>query len=158
MIIQETGPVCHCGRHGCLEALASGTAIAHMARERLTGWETSVLTNMVNGAIEEITAEHVARGARQGDTLCLDVINVAGHYLGVGLGNVVNIFNPEMIVIGGGVSAMGEMLLRPARKAMKEHAFKLPARTVCVVRAKLGVNSGLLGAAVYTQSRSGGRA
>lgn len=157
MIIQETGPACPCGRHGCLEVMASGTAIARMARERLRGWETSILTNLVGGAIDEITAEHVARGARQADSLCLDVVKVAGHYLGVGLGNVVNIFNPQMIIIGGGVSAMGEMFLKPVRKSMKEHAFRMPARTVRIVRAKLGVNSGLLGAASYTQTKSGGR-
>jgi glucokinase len=157
MIIQEAGPACPCGRHGCLESLASGTAIARMARERLAGWEKSVLTDMVSGAIDEVTASDVARGARQGDPLCLDVVDVAARYLGVGLGNIVNIFNPQMIVIGGGVSGMGEMFLKPARKAMKEHAFKLPARTVRVVRARLGVNSGLLGAALYTQMHTGGK-
>lgn len=158
MIVQETGPACPCGRHGCLEALASGTAIARMARDRLTGWEKSILTSMVGGVLDEITARQVAQGARKGDPLCLDVISVAGHYLGIGLGNIVNIFNPQMIIIGGGVSGMGEMLLKPARKAMKEHAFRLPVRNVRIIRAKLGVDAGLLGVAVYAQMKSRGEA
>jgi glucokinase len=157
MIIQETGPACPCGRHGCLESLASGTAIARMARDRLREWEKSVLTDLVSGAIDEVTAEHVSMGARHGDPLCLDVVTAAAHYLGIGLGNIVNIFNPQMIILGGGVSAMGEMFLNPTRKAMKVHAFKLPARTVKVVRARLGVNSGLLGVAIYTQLNAGGK-
>ena len=156
MIILENGPACPCGRHGCLESLASGTAIARMAKERLRGWESSILTNMVNGDIDEIKAEHIAKGARQGDPLCQDVVNVAGYYLGVGLGNIVNIFNPQMIIIGGGVSAMGEMFLRPARKSMKAHAFKMPAGIVRVVKAKLGADSGILGAAIYGHQMIGG--
>jgi glucokinase len=76
-------------------------------------------------------------------------VNQIATYLGVGLANLVNIFNPQMIVIGGGVSRMGGMLLRPARKVVKEKAFKLPARTVRIVRSRLGYNAGILGAAAY---------
>ena len=152
MIIQVNGSKCSCGRHGCLESLASGTAIANMAKERLRGWEESLLTEMVGGAIDEITAETVAKAAKKGDGLCCDIVNAAARFLGVGLGNLVNIFNPQMIIIGGGlVSGMGEMILRPARKSMREHAFKLPSKTVRVVRAGLGADAGMLGAAIYAQ-------
>ncbi len=157
MIVQLDGPECSCGRHGCWESLASGTAIARMAKEGLRNGEKSVLLDMTCGVIDDVRAEIVARGARKGDALCKRVINQAAYYLGVGLGNLVNIFNPQMIIIGGGVSGMGEMILRPARRSMKEYAFKLPAGTVRVVRVGLGADSGLLGASVYAQLMAGGK-
>jgi glucokinase len=153
----DDGPQCSCGRYGCWESLASGTAIARMAKERLRNGEKSILPDMCHNAIDLIKAEDVAAGARKGDALCRDVINTAGRYLGVGLGNLVNIFNPQMIIIGGGVSGMGEMILRPARRSMKDYAFKLPAKTVRIVKAGLGVDSGLVGAAIYAQLMVGGK-
>ena len=157
MIVQLDGPECNCGRRGCWEALASGTAIARMAKEGLRSGGKSILLDMTYGVIDDVRAETVAAGARKGDALCKRVINQAACYLGIGLGNLVNIFNPQMIIIGGGVSGMGEMILRPARRSMKEHAFKLPAGTVRVVRVGLGTDSGLLGASVYAQLMAGGK-
>jgi glucokinase len=158
MIIDAHGPECGCGRQGCLEVLASGTAIARMAKERLKAGEESLVREMADGIIDDVKAEKVAAAARKGDAMALEVIHTAASYLGIGLGNMVNIFNPQLIIIGGGVSKMGEMFLKPVRKSMKEHAFKLPARTVRVVRSGLGADSELLGAAVYTlQKRSGGK-
>jgi glucokinase len=155
MIVQLDGPRCSCGRHGCLESLASGTAIARMARERLGDGEKSLLHDMAGVGAAEVNGETVFKAAKRGDKLSCDIISAAGRYLGVGLGNLVNIFNPEMIVVGGGVSEMGEMILGPARRSMREYAFGLPARTVRVVRAKLRADSGLLGAAIYARSEEG---
>ncbi len=149
MILQVDGPPCKCGQRGCLEALASGTAIARMAGERLARGEQSILTGMVDSSVKSVTSALVSVAARKGDTLACGVIDAAAGYLGIGLANMVNIFNPQMIIIGGGVSRMGEMLLKPTRKAMKAHAFKLPGRTVRVVRPGLGLDAGLMGAAVY---------
>jgi glucokinase len=87
--------------------------------------------------------------ARRGDQLACDIVAKAANYLGIGLANLVNIFNPELIIIGGGLSKMGDMLLKPARKVLKERAFRLPARTVHIVRARLGSNAGIVGAAAY---------
>jgi glucokinase len=157
MIVLADGPLCKCGQHGCLEALASGTAIACMARERVCNGEKSIMLDMVDGIPASITAEHVTVAGRKRDILALSVICEAAYYLGIGLSNLVNLFNPQMIVIGGGVSTMGEMLLRPARKSMKDHAFKLPASTVRVVKSKLNPDAGILGAAAYAQQKVGGR-
>jgi len=157
MIILVDGPACKCGKHGCFEALASGTAIARMARERLAAGGKSCLAELTRGKIEDVTAEMVAEAARRNDELALSVINEAARYLGIGLANLVNIINPQMIIIGGGVSKMGAMLFTPARKAMKEHAFKLPARTVRVVRPRLGMDAGLFGVAIYTQESLGAK-
>jgi glucokinase len=157
MIVLIDGPACKCGQHGCFESLASGTAIARMARERLAAGGKSCLAELTRGKIEDVTAELVAEAARRDDELALSVIDEAACYLGIGLANLVNLINPQMIIVGGGVSKMGAMLLKPARKSMKEHAFKLPARTVRVVRPRLGMDAGLFGAAIYTQESLGAK-
>jgi len=157
MIVLVDGPLCNCGQRGCFEALASGTAIARVAVERLEAGGQSCLTELTHGKIGDVTAELVSEAARRDDSLALDVIDEAARYLGIGLANLVNIINPQMIIMGGGVSRMGGMLFRPARKSMKEHAFKLPARTVRLVRPRLGMDAGLMGAAIYTQESLGAK-
>jgi len=149
MTIEVDGPQCHCGNFGCLEALASGWAVAREAKTRINWGETSSIVEIAGGKLESITAEKIAAAARQGDRLACDIVAEAANHLGVGLANLVNIFNPELIVIGGGLSKMGDMLLRPARRVLKERAFQLPADTVRVVRARLGSNAGIIGAAAY---------
>jgi glucokinase len=148
MTIEADGPECHCGNFGCLEALASGWAIAREAVTRINQGERSSIAELVDG-IENITAETVAKAARQGDRLACDIIAKAANYLGIGLANLVNIFNPELIIIGGGLSKMGNMLLEPARKVIKDRAFRLPAQSVRIVRARLGSNAGIIGAAIH---------
>src|SRR4030042_1645041 len=149
MTVEVDGPRCHCGNFGCLEALASGWAVVREAVKRINQGEKSSIIELVDGRLEDITAEKVAMAARQGDRLAADIVREAANYLGVGLANLVNIFNPELIVIGGGLSKMGDMLLKPARKVVKERAFKLPTRTVRIVRARLGSSAGIIGAAAY---------
>jgi len=149
MTIEADGPQCHCGNFGCLEAMASGWAVAKEATMRINRGERSSITELVNGRLEDITAETVAMAARRGDRLAVDIVAKAANYLGIGLANLVNIFNPELIIIGGGLSKMGDMLLKPARKVVKERAFQLPARTAHIVRARLGSNAGIIGAAAY---------
>jgi glucokinase len=149
MTIEADGPQCHCGNFGCLEATASGWAVAEEATMRISRGERSSIIELVNGKVENITAETVAMAARRGDQLAADIVTKAANYLGIGLANLVNIFNPELIIIGGGLSKMGDMLLKPARKVVKERAFQLPARTAHIVRARLGSNAGIIGAAAY---------
>lgn len=159
MIIEPDGPRCACGNFGCLEALASGSAMAREALRRLCQDEPSSITELTQGKLESITAEVIAAAARQGDKLAREVITTAAGYLGIGLVNLVNIFNPQVIAIGGGVSKMGSMLLQPARRVVKERAFKLPSQTARIVRARLGSNAEMIGAAAYvfTQHLAEGR-
>ena len=147
--IEADGPQCHCGNFGCLEAMASGWAISTEAVTRINQGEKSSIIELVDSRLENITAETVAAAARGGDRLACDIVTKAANYLGIGLANLVNIFNPELIVIGGGLSKMGNMLLRPARKVIEERAFRLPAQSVRIVRAQLGSNAGIIGAAAY---------
>lgn len=153
MTIDVNGPECKCGNYGCLEVLASGTAVAREAIEHIAGGEDSLIKGIVNGNVSNITAADVAQAAKQGDKLACKIIADASFYLGTGLANIINIFNPQVIVIGGGMSKMGEMLLGPARKVASQRAFKLPARTARIVRARLRNNSGIIGAAAYVYDR-----
>ncbi|MFA6170616.1 MAG: ROK family protein [Candidatus Margulisiibacteriota bacterium] len=126
MIIDPQGFTCGCGNVGCFEAMASGTAIRKRAG--------------MDGASVELAA-------RQGDKKALAVIDETAHYLAVGLANLVNIFNPELVIVGGGVAKMRELIFNPVRKEFKEYALYLPAKSVKIVSAKLGTNAGVLGAA-----------
>ncbi|MFQ6121662.1 MAG: ROK family protein [Dehalococcoidales bacterium] len=149
MTIDVNGLSCQCGNIGCLETLASGTAMAREARRRIAQGESSCLLELVADRTEDVTAENIGVAARGGDSLALDVIAGAGTYLGVGMVNLVNIFNPEMIVVGGGVANLGDLLLDPARQVVKERAFRISARAVRIVTAQLGDEAGVYGAAVF---------
>jgi len=157
MTIDANGPECDCGNIGCLEVLASGTAVANEAKRRIKQGGRSLLTDIVSGDLEGITAEKVAIAAHGGDQLAIDVISRAATYLGVGMVNLVNIFNPEMIIVGGGLSKMGELLLEPARQIVRQRAFPLCTGAVRIITAELGDNAGVLGAAIYARQQKAGR-
>ena len=148
MIIDSNGPLCNCGNHGCLEALTSGGAVAKVARRRLANGEKSLLSDLAEGDLQNISAKTVSAAARQGDALALEIISQAGRYLGIGMANLINLFNPDRIIIGGGLSKMGDLLFDPMRQSAKESAFKLPARDVEIVPSQLGDNVCVQGAAL----------
>ncbi len=149
MTIDDNGPLCNCGNKGCWEALASGTALAREAKHRIKeGAKTSIL-KYVGGDAEKVTAHIIHIAAEQGDKLAKDLIARTGYYVGVGLANLINIFNPELIVIGGGLSNIGDMLLKPAFKEAAERSYKEAFQAVRFASAGLGRNSGVLGAAAF---------
>ncbi len=148
MTIDVNGPRDTCGNTGCLEALVSGPVMERQAKERINQGERSSLVEMV-GKIEDITAEDIGAAARAGDPLSLDIIGGAATYLGVGMVNLVNIFNPELIIVGGGAAKLGDLLLEPARKVVQERAFRISSQAVRIVTAELGNEAGILGAAVF---------
>jgi glucokinase len=153
MVIDDEGPVCNCGNRGCWETLASGTALAREARNRIEeGVETSIL-QLAGGDLEKINAEVIQEAAEAGDKLAGELIDRTAYYLGVGLANLVNIFNPELIIVGGGLSNIGDRLLKPAFAEAGRRAFKPAFQTVRFARAELGRNSGVLGAAAFALER-----
>ena len=149
MTIDDDGPICNCGNRGCWETLASGTALAREARHRIKeGVRTSIL-EYAEGEVEKVTAQVIHKAAERGDSLAKELIARTGYYVGVGLANLVNIFNPELIVIGGGLSNIGDMLLEPAFEVAGERAYKEAFEAVRFASAELGRNSGVLGAAAF---------
>jgi glucokinase len=149
MTIDDDGPICNCGNRGCWETLASGTALARKAKHRIEEGVTTSILEYVEGDIEKVTAQVVQSAAEQGDSLAKELIAQTGYYVGVGLANLINIFNPELIVIGGGLSNIGDMLLEPAFKVAEERAYKEAFQAVRFASAGLGRNSGVLGAAAF---------
>jgi len=130
MTIDDDGPICNCGNRGCWETLASGTALAREARHRIKeGVRTSIL-EYVEGDVEKVTAQVIHSAAKQGDSLAKELIARTGYYVGVGLANLVNVFNPEVIVIGGGLSNIGDMLFEPAFRVAEERSFDKAFRAV----------------------------
>jgi glucokinase len=136
------GVACGCGSRGCLEVYASATAIVRMTREARPRHPDSVLHTG-----ESITSEDVYRAGLNGDELALEVFRRMGVYLGIGLANLINILNPEMIVIGGGVVNAWDLFEKPMHQEVAERAFPLPAANVKIVPAQCGDDAGLLGAA-----------
>jgi glucokinase len=149
MTIDLNGPRCACGNIGCLEMLASGKAIAREAQRLIAQGAKTIMLDLAEGDAQFVTAVTVATAAQKGDAVALSVINKAAANLGVGLVNFVNIFNPEMIIVGGGVGKMGELLLKPARRVVSERAFQFPASVVRIVSSELGDNSGVFGAVAF---------
>jgi len=155
MTIDDEGPICNCGSRGCWETVASGTALAKEARRKIKeGVRTSIL-EYAEGDVEKVTAPVIHSAAKQGDRLAKELIARTGYYVGVGLANLINIFNPELIVIGGGLSNIGDMLLEPAFKVAGERAYKEAFQAVHFASAELGRNSGVLGAATYALQEMG---
>jgi glucokinase len=152
--IQATGPRCACGNRGCLEALASGTAISRRAREIASEHPGSALGHLA--AERKVLGEDVTRLAREGDEFALSVLEESGRWLGIGLAGFVNIFNPEVVAIGGGVMAAGELILEAAREEVYLRA-RPPSRDLAEIKeATLGPKSGLLGAAALARDPSSG--
>src|SRR5881397_3559299 len=135
------GVACLCGSRGCLEVYASATAIVRMAREARPRYPASLLKS------EALTAEDVYRAGIKADELALEVFRRMGVYLGIGLANLINILNPEMIVIGGGVVNGWNLFEKDMNHQVAERAFPLPAGQVKIVRGECGDDAGLLGAA-----------
>jgi glucokinase len=146
MTIDINGPRCGCGNTGCWEALASGTALEREARVKIAEDIKTTIPKYAKESDGRITAKGVYLAAQDGDKLANELIKQLGFYLGVGLANLVNIFNPQLIVISGGVSRMGDMLLEPARKTLRERAFELSAKAARVEVSPLGYDAGPLGA------------
>jgi len=116
MTILPDGPKCGCGNYGCLEALASATATARRAREAIEAGEKSLLADMCGGDLSKITAAMVYEAILKGDTLAEQIMRQTGVYLGIAIASLVNVLNPEMVVIGGGMSAAGDYLFKPIRE------------------------------------------
>jgi len=154
MTIDDDGPVCYCGNKGCWEALASGTALAEEARRRIKEGAATSMLRYTGGCVEKVTTQIIHKAAQGGDALAQELIGRTGYYIGVGLANLINIFNPELIVIGGGLSNIGDILLQPAFEVAKHRAYKEAFQAVRFASAELGRNSGMLGAAAYALQKT----
>jgi glucokinase len=143
--IDRSGPPCKCGNVGCLEAIASGTAIARRFQEQRDAGRETLADSWLNG--REATAADVAKAAREGDRLASEIFNDAAEAVGIGVVNCIHLLNPDVIAIGGGVTKAGNLLFDGLRRVVDRTAFPVPRKIVSIVPAQLGEEVGLIGAA-----------
>ncbi len=147
VVIDIGGPPCTCGKNGCVMAYASGIGLSRMAYEKIEAGVETRLREMAPAGGQRITGEQIAEAADQGDAVACEILQTAGYYGGVGLSMIVQILNPELIVMGGGLTRIGSRLLEPAMAAMREHTQPELWDSVRVVPWQLGDDLGIIGAA-----------
>jgi len=150
-MIDSEGPQCGCGNRGCLEAYASGPAIAAMGIKSVIQGRTTLIGELVNFDINKITPQVIAEAANQGDAIAKDIFDHVGKLIGIAAANISLAVGPERIVIAGGVSSCGDLLLTPIRRTLQERIFVMPKEQIQVVQAQLGDNAGILGSALWAE-------
>ena len=147
VVVQPGGPLCGCGNRGCLEAVASGTAIGRQAQTLAGAGRAPAILAAAGGDVTQVSAESAGKAAAQGDKVARKLLSQAGRYIGIGIANLMHLFNPQRFVLGGGVSQTGELLFKPIRRTVRRWAL-IPQyyEGVDIVPAALGDDAGLLGA------------
>jgi glucokinase len=156
MTIEANGRKCKCGNYGCLEAYASGPAIAARAVEGIESGVESLLPTLVEGKLEDITAATVYEAVVLGDPYANDVMRETAKFLGAGVGNIINILNPDMVVISGGVTRAGDHLFLPLRAEVRRRSFKVAQEACQIVSAQLHGLAGVIGAAAVFKKETYG--
>jgi glucokinase len=148
MTIDPEGPVCGCGNRGCWEALAARDAIVRRAVEKIQRGRQTAIADMVEYRLGSITPALIARCADQGDELATEVLAETGFYLGVGIANLIQLYNPQVLVIGGGIAQSGRWLFEPLTRTVRARAHMVPASSCRIVPAELGDDAGVIGGSV----------
>jgi glucokinase len=156
MPVMLDGPPCNCGSHGCLEAVASGTALGRMARERVADYPDSEVLRIAHGKVDDITGAMVGKAADTHDPFAIELLWDLGTMLGVGLAGLAKAFDPELIVVGGGVLEEGESILGAAREEVLAR-YKGQVDPPPVVSASLGNDAGVVGAAQLSLAAASAR-
>ncbi len=151
LVLEPDGVLCGCGARGCLEALASGTAIERDAQKAIAEGRSAVMAEIAGD--RGVTGEVVLEAAQRGDAAAEEIIQRAGRYLGLGLVGLLNTFNPEALILGGGLVGLGDLYLGPAFAAARECGFEQILNDVTMTTAELGGRSGALGAAALINDR-----
>jgi glucokinase len=151
-MIDFNGPPCGCGNRGCLEAYASGPAIAAMGMKAVVQGCTTIIGELVDFDLNKITPKTIAQAASQGDEVAQNILEEAGFYIGIAAANVCASIGPRKIVIAGGVSKIGEPILEPIRRTIRERVRVMPVEQVEVIPAQLGDDAGVIGAALWAEN------
>jgi glucokinase len=146
-VVDVNGSPCSCGKRGCLMAYTSGIGLARMAREKIAGGAETMLREMYGGDPARLTGRLIAEAAGKGDAVARELITTAGYYAGVGLSTIVQVVNPELIVIGGGLIHIGPTFMEPCLQGLRENVHPTLFESVRIVPWQLGDDSGVLGAA-----------
>lgn len=153
MVIDMNGIPCECGRRGCWEVYASATALIKQTKEAAIANPDSAIWEIVDGDLEKVNGKTAFDAAEKGDETAKEVVDKYIYYLSVGIADVVNLFQPEAIVIGGGVSKQGEVLLQPIREFVAKESYGGSLPRAKIMAAKLGNDAGIIGAAMLWQQK-----
>jgi len=146
--VDENGPLCMCGNVGCLETLASTTAVVIRAKEMLGKQVVSRLTTLANGNPDLIDFQLICESAMQGDKLAFSLLDEMGRNLGEGIVTLINLLNPKMIIIGGEICHAKDLLLQPIMNVVQKRALEIPRKATEIVFSTIGGNAGIIGATV----------
>ena len=145
-LIPDSKFQCGCGNYGCFEAVASGTAIAKRGKEIIKENKTGLIYEYSEGNIDLVDAPLIAAAAREGDQDAIEIFKLTGRLLGVGIANVLNLFDPEIIVLGGGVMHAEDLFMDELKNSLRKRALKSNLKNLQIKNAKLGKNTGVMGA------------
>lgn len=145
LTVDENGPLCNCGNHGCLEAFAGGHAIASQATKLVASGKRTLLSEK---SLDALTAHDVGEAARRGDLPAQEILKRSGTYIGIAIAGLINLINPSTVIIGGGVAQVGDLLTTPIRQAVRERSLRASEHGVKITTAMLGRRSSLIGALV----------
>ncbi len=160
MTMEKDGPLCDCGNHGCLEALASANAISKEARQKIKNGHQSLITEMVEGDLEKIEAKTIYDAAKKGDELALEIVGRATEHIGIAVASIINLFDPDMVILAGGVVAAGSILTDAISRKSDSRKMKFAGGNTSIVTSQLGANAAAVGAASFILRRftaAGGR-
>lgn len=155
MIVKPGGPQCTCGSQGCLESLASGTSIGRIARKRAKEHDTTMVE--IAGGIDKITAETVSKAARLGDSLACSILDEVAFHLGIGLANIISAFDPDMVILGGGVMNSADLLLPGAIQIVKAHLTARGAQVPPIEASSIHDDVALWGAIALARAAAGSK-
>lgn len=144
--------ICHCGKKGCLETEASGSAIYRHLLEEVEAGTSTILSQKITDK-KKITLQEIMRAINKEDTLCIDLVEEAGMQLGKHIAGLINIFNPEMVIIGGTVSTSGDYIMQPIKTAIRKYSLNLVNKDSKIVLSKLQDNAGMIGACLLARTR-----
>ncbi len=153
--IVKDGLYCNCGNRGCLEMYASAPGIVRRTQKYILKGHNTVITSMVDGNLDKITTKTLSQAWEKGDELAQLVIDETAEFLGIGLATFAHLINPEVIIIGGGVSLMGDKLFNPLQRYFDEHSMRILRNKVPIIPAKLKSESGTVGAAALAMINLG---
>jgi N-acetylglucosamine repressor len=145
--VSENGPICNCGNRGCLEAIASGPGILKRAKEGIENGIVTSITSEINNDLSNMTVEIIAKEAEKGDKFAYSLINRTGEYIGIAIAAALNLFGPELVVLGGGIANSGDIMIDAIKRTVQMRALGVITKKVRILRSLLGDNIAALGAA-----------
>ncbi|MGL4252950.1 MAG: ROK family protein [Fusobacteriaceae bacterium] len=146
MKVEREGKLCGCGQKGCWEAYASATGLIRETASRLVVNKNNLIYKMIGGDLSKLEAKTVFDAAKEGDVFALELVDYEAEYVALGLGNVLNLVNPQVIILGGGVALAGDILLQRVKEKLEKYALPITLKGLEIKLSQLGNDAGIMGA------------